>query len=148
MSTEKVLFYSRMEHPKIVVQTKKRFKDDGEATSGKVIQFDRHHYQTNDDETIEFLRNHQLFGSEYVEVKQRQEEPSPVGKPTVAKSAENEQFVEMENRIMSQVNSKLDAAIDKISSIIETQGKAPESEVKHDDEEDIKEEKKDKKKGK
>lgn len=145
MSTEKVLFYARMEHPKIVMETKKRFKDDGEATGGRVIQFDKHHYQTTDPEIIEFIRNHPLFGSEYVEVQERKPEPTPVGKPTVAKSAENEQFVEMENRILAQVEAKMNAVVEQIAALVQAPEKAPES---GDNEKKDTDTKKDKKKDK
>lgn len=148
MSTEKVLFYARMEHPKIVMETKKRFKDDGEATGGKVIQFDKHHYQTSDPEVIEFIRNHPLFGSEYVEVQERKPEPAPVGKPTVGKSAENEQFVEMENRILSQVEAKMNAVVEQIAALVQAPKTAPESDEDEEEDTDTKKDKKSAKKGK
>lgn len=120
METTKTLFYSKMQHPKLVMETKKTFKSDGEAAQGKVIQFDRHHFETSDPETIEFIRQHPLFGHEYVEVQARKNEPAPVGKPTVGgmDGEDDKKMQAFEGRILAQVDAKLDAVVDRIAEMI------------------------------
>jgi hypothetical protein len=124
---EKVLFYSKMQHPKLVMETKKTFKSDGEASQGKVIQFDRHHFETSDETIIEFIRNHPLFGFEYVEVKQRALEPAPVGKPTVAsmEGEEDQKLQAFRTDIMNQVNSKFDQLLTTITSLLPAEAESP-----------------------
>lgn len=130
---EKVLFYSKMQHPKLVMETKKTFKSDGEACQGKVIQFDRHHFETSDTEMIEYIRKHPLFGHEYQEVNSRKNEPAPVGKPTVAGMDEQEEqkLKAFRDDILGQVDAKLNAVVDTISKLLPAE--TPETTEKKED---------------
>lgn len=116
----KVLFYSKMQHPKLVMESKKTFKSDGEASPGRVIQFDHHHFETDDEEIIEFIRKHPMFGHDYVEVDARREEPKPVGKPTVHAMGEGEADMEarITRNVMGAVNEALGNFAEKIGGMI------------------------------
>lgn len=120
MEKTKVLFYSKMQHPKLVMETKKTFKHDGEAAQGKVIHFDHHHFETDDPEKIEFIRNHPLFGHEYIEVDSKRNEPAPVGQPTAAKmdSPEDQKLAQFRSDLLGEVNTMLQDVVSKVETIV------------------------------